>query len=255
MGYYLGLRLTTMPILLYFYFGQTRNWLAGYCFNFYFYTYWLVYFASAVLLFFVCVEIFRSTLSAFSGLQRLGTIAFHWVALASAILSLPTIPLEHPWTLMLTHTAYRLMRSVSIMELCLLAFLCLSMNALRLSIREIVFGLALGFGIVSSSDFLAALLWSRWASTTDSYQFVTESLLLLSLVVWITYAVLPEQVRKPVILPTHSIILRWNEIASALGHTGTQVSVQPSEGFVLTDVEKVVETVLNRKLKNRESET
>jgi hypothetical protein len=56
-------------------------------------------------------------------------------------------------------------------------------------------------------------------------------------------------------VPAHSTILRWNEIATALGHTGTQVAVQPAEGFALTDVERALEGVLARNLKNRESET
>jgi hypothetical protein len=52
------------------------------------------------------------------------------------------------------------------------------------------------------------------------------------------------------------MLFRWNEIASALGHTGTQVAVQqPASGFFLSDVEKVVEDVLTRNLKGRESET
>ena len=56
-------------------------------------------------------------------------------------------------------------------------------------------------------------------------------------------------------MPANSTIYRWNEIASALGHTGTQVAVQqPANGFFLTDVEKVVEKVLTRNLKGRESE-
>ncbi len=42
-----------------------------------------------------------------------------------------------------------LMRSVSVLELCLLAFLCLSMNALRLTVRDLSFGIALGFGMMS----------------------------------------------------------------------------------------------------------
>jgi hypothetical protein len=57
-------------------------------------------------------------------------------------------------------------------------------------------------------------------------------------------------------MPANSTIYRWNEIASALGHTGTQVAVQqPSNGFFLTDVERVVEKVLARNLKDRESES
>ena len=66
---------------------------------------------------------------------------------------------------------------------------------------------------------------------------------------------LPEPARRPVVMPAHSPILRWNEIASALGHTGTQVTVRPTEGFVLTEVERAVEGVLHRNLKKRESET
>ena len=50
------------------------------------------------------------------------------------------------------------MRSVSILELCLLAFLCLSMNALRLSVRDMAFGISLGFGLISANDFIVSLL-------------------------------------------------------------------------------------------------
>jgi hypothetical protein len=49
-----------------------------------------------------------------------------------------------------------------------------------------------------------------------------------------------------VVMPVNSAIYRWNEIASALGHTGTQVAVQHSNSFFLTDVEKVVDKVLTR---------
>jgi hypothetical protein len=45
--------------------------------------------------------------------------------------------------------AFGLMRSVSVLELCLLGFLCLSMNALRLSVRDLAFGISLGFGVMS----------------------------------------------------------------------------------------------------------
>jgi hypothetical protein len=84
---------------------------------------------------------------------------------------------------------------------------------------------------------------------------VSESLILVALGSWITYCALPEPARQPVVMPASSTIYRWNEIASALGHTGTQVAVQqPANSFFLTDVENVVDKVLNRNLKNRESE-
>ena len=74
--------------------------------------------------------------------------------------------------------------------------------------------------------------------------------------IWISYCAAPVAARKPLMMPANSTIYRWNEIASALGHTGTQIAVQQqASSFFLTDVEKVVEKVLTRNLKGRESET
>jgi hypothetical protein len=254
MGVYLALRVVSMPVFLVLFYGQTRQWFNGHSSNMYFYFYWVVYIASAVLLFFVCIEVFRSALSAFSGLQRLGTVAFRWAALVSVIMSLSTFSFERSRALMITHIATGLMRSVSILELCLLAFLCLSMNALRLSVRDMAFGISLGFGLMSSNDFIVGALLARNTSLTEPLQFVGESLSLVTLGIWITYAALPEPARQPLVMPVNSTILRWNEIASVLGYTGTQVAVQPAGGFVLTDVERVAERMPSRSLRSRESE-
>jgi hypothetical protein len=134
--------------------------------------------------------------------------------------------------------------------LCLLAFLCLSMNALRLSVRDLAFGIALGFGVMAANDFVTVSMIPRFASLTAPLQFVYEAVILFSLSTWVAYCALPEPARKPMVMPVNSTIYRWNEIASALGHTGKE----PANSFFLTDVENVVERVLNRNLKRRESE-
>jgi hypothetical protein len=255
MGGYLALHLASMPILLFLFYGQARHWFNDSCSFYYFYLYWTVYIVSAILLFFVCIEVFRSALSGFSGLQRLGTVVFRWAALVSAIVSLSTVTFEHYDSFILTSIAYRLMRSVSILELCLLAFICLSMNALRLSVRDMAFGIALGFGLVSANDFVVVSLLSRNPSPTDPLQFVYESVILAALGIWITYCALPEPVRQPVLMPANSFILRWNEIALALGHTGTRVAVEETaNGFFLADAERDAEKMLMMNLKGRESE-
>jgi hypothetical protein len=254
MSIYLALRVVSTPVLLAILYVQSQPWGKTYYYV-YFFAYWAVYIASAALLFFVCIEVFRSALSAFPGLMRFGIVVFRWAALASIIVSFSSISFAHRGILIIPDLAYGLMRSVSILELCLLAFLCLSMNALRLPLRDISFGLSLGFGLMSSNDFIFASLTSRYSSLTAPLQFVYESVLLFAIGTWITYCALPEPVRKPLMMPVNSTIYRWNEIASALGHTGTQVAVQqPANSFFLTDVERVVEKVLNRSLKDRESE-
>jgi hypothetical protein len=257
MSYYLILRAISTPLLLLVLEAQSQPWgrefHAGRIYGLGFFA---TYFASAVLLFFICIEVFRSALSAFPGISKLAVVIFRWAAVVSVIVSLTSISYAQRGIYLIADVSYGLMHSVSVLELCLLAFLCLSMNALRLTVRDLSFGIALGFGLMCSGDFIVASWSSRIASLADPLQFLYESVILLTLAVWLIYCILPEPTRKPVLMPASSTIYRWNEIASALGHTGTKVAVQqPANSFFLSDVERVVEKVLARNMKGREIET
>jgi len=254
MSGYLALRVASMPVLLGLLYLQGRpNGNPEFFYPLYFYAYWAVFVASAVTLYFVTFEIFRSVLSAFTGLLRLGTMVFRWAALVSLIASLATVSYTHVSVMLIPEIAYALMRSVSILELCLLGFLCLCLNALRLSVRDLAFGIGLGFGLMSANDFIFTALNTATSSLNTPLQFAYQSVILLSLGTWLAYCALPEPASKPVVMPANSTIYRWNEIAAALGH-GTQVAVQqPANSFFLTDVERVVEKVLTRNLQGNES--
>ncbi len=261
MGAYLALRIVSTPVLSLLLLGQSGHLVATHGFEVgsaqsYFLIYWADYTASAVLLYFICMEVFRSALSAMPGLQKLGIVIFRWAVLVSVIVTISSVSFAHRGVLIIPDIAMPLMRSVSVLELCLLAFLCLSMNALHLSVRDMAFGIALGFGVMAANDFVTLSMMSRLTSLTTPLQFAYETVILCSLGTWVAYCALPEPVRKPMVVPVNSTIYRWNEIASALGHPGTQVAVQqPANSFFLTDVENVVEKVLSRNLKRRESES
>jgi hypothetical protein len=255
MAAYLALRLASAPVLFLLVLENARVQSLSSSMA-YFFVFWSIYIASAVMLFFICIEVFRSALSAFAGLMKFGIVIFRWAVLASAIVTFSTLSLSHRGILIIPDVANGLMHSVSILELCLLAFLCLCMNALRLSTRDLAFGISLGFGVMAANDFVATSVISHNAALTAPMQFIYQSLILVALSIWVTYCAVPEPARKPVVMPANSTVYRWNEIASALGHTGTQVAVQqPANSFFLTDVEKVVDKVLNRNLKGRESES
>lgn len=259
MGSYLALRVVSTPLLSLLLMGQASAapQLHRICEQVYFFLFWTVYVLSAVLLFFVCMEVFRSALSSLPGLMRFGIVIFRWAAVVSLIVTFSSLSYSRRVLLSIPGVALSLMRSVSLIEICLLAFLCLCMNALRLSVRDMAFGIALGFGMMSANDFVTISLMNRNAGLTTPLQFVYESIILVALGIWIAYASLPEPARRPVLMAANSTIYRWNEIASALGHPGTQVAMQPANGFFLTDVEKVVEKVLSRSatMKGRESES
>jgi hypothetical protein len=261
MAAYLAMRVVANPVLSLLLLGRSgqlshsRQFMID-CWQGYFFTWWAVNVASAILLYFICMEVFRNALSAMPGLQKLGVVIFRWAALVSFIVTISSVPFAHRGVLIIPDISIPLMRSVSLLELCLLAFLCLSMNALRLSVRDMAFGISLGFGVMATNDFVNMVLISRYTSLTAPMQFVYEGVILVSLATWVIYCALPEPARKPMVVPVNSTIYRWNEIASALGHTGTQVAVpQPANSFFLTDVENVVEKVLSRNLKRRESES
>lgn len=257
MSIYLGLRAISTPILVLLLREWSQPWGRDFHLGqIYYFDFFATYIASAVLLFLICIEVFRSALAAFPGIAKLTIVIFRWAAAVSVIVSLTSISYAHRGIYIIADVSYGLMHSVSVLELCLLAFLCLSMNALRLTVRDLPFGIALGFGLMCSGEFVLAAWSSRLTSPNDPVQFVYESLVLGTLAVWMVYSILPEPPLKPVLMPASSTIYRWNEIASALGHTGTQVAVQqPANSFFLSDVERVVEKVLARNMKGRESET
>ena len=254
MAAFIGLHVVAVPALALLLLLMRRPDMQS-LFVWYFFGYHAVYIVSAVLILFICVELFRSTMAAFSGLLKIGVVIFRWVALVSLILAFSSIPFQHRDALLLPDIGNGMMRSVSLLELCLLAFLFLSMNALGLAIRDFPIGMALGFGIMMGNDLIAATLLNSNTPMNSPIELLYQALVLVYLGVWITYCLLPSRAARPVVLLASSAIYRWNEIALALGHTGTKIAPQQaSNGFFLTDVELVVEKVLNRNLKDQKSE-
>jgi hypothetical protein len=255
MGTYLGLRVFSAPILFVLMTGSLRTHSASWYISYFLFS-WAVYISSAGLIFFICMEVFRTALAGLSGLMRFGLVIFRWAVVVSLIVTFANTSFAHRGMMILPDIGLGLMRSISILELCLLAFLVLSMNALQIPMRSMAFGIAFGFGLISADEFIASSLFSHNAAMTAPLQFVYEAVVLLAFGLWIAYAFLPQVERKPIVVPVNSPIYRWNEIATALGYTGTQVAVQqPTNGFFLTDVENVVERVLARNLKKNESKT
>jgi hypothetical protein len=257
MGAYLALRVVSTPLLTML---LTSHWysseqLSTPLAQAYFFVYWAVYIVSAVLLFFVSMEVFRSALSSLPGLMRFGIVIFRWAALLSLVVTFSSVSVWHRGIIAIPDIATGLMRSVSLLELCLLAFLCLAMNALRLSARDVAFGIALGFGVMAANDFIVVSFMNSTTPLTSPLQFVYQSVVLASLGTWVAYAAMPAMAPRPVVMAANSTIYRLNEIANALGHPVPQIAVQQSNGFFLTDVEKVVEKVLSRSLKGAETES
>ena len=221
----------------------------------YFVLVWASCILSSILLFLGCLDVYRQAMAPLQGLARMGTTIFRWAAFASLLITATTLTSISSGPHMIMQIGVQLMRCTSTAELCLLALLVLSMNAIGLSLRSRPFGIALGLGMTALIDCAQSITAGMSVGTSTWFPVVVESFTFITLGLWITYSALPEPSRKTITVRADSAIYKWDQIASALGHKGTQVAVQPAPSFFLVDVEKVVERAFVRTLKGKESES
>ncbi|MGC1360376.1 MAG: hypothetical protein WA826_04310 [Silvibacterium sp.] len=219
----------------------------------YYYGYWACYAIGAVAIFFVLQEIFKTLMDPLPGLQRLGLLAFRWVSVASIVIVLATTVLPSHRAansdVFLATLGVQLMRCISILEICLLAFLALSVHSLGRSFRSRVFGIGLGFGLEAAAALISSALLAKHSAIWSLGNSVLETAAIGTLLVWSTYFLLPEphEERSPITLPVTSPLIRWNEIAGALGQRAPHVALgATSSAFFLKDVEQVVDKFLTK---------
>ena len=214
----------------------------------YFYTYWPLYTLNAIAIFFVIREIFCHVTEPVPGIRRFGLLAFNWVALISGIISISSsLPLKGLGAGMMS-IGFQLMRCVSILELCLLAFLALFIHSLGRSFRSLAFGIALGFGMQAAIELIVSIVASRSPVLDTNLNIALQVVITGVLGGWLVYFALPEPAaeREAIALPVSSPLIRWNEIANALGHSTPHVAVGQSGASFLKDVEQVVDKVLTK---------
>jgi hypothetical protein len=252
---YLCVRAVTAVIVEFLRFGPLLASPLTYT-KMYFIVEWSSYLISAILLFLSCLDVYRQAMAPLPGLVRMGTTVFRWVAIASLLVTATTLTSITFGPQALVQIGLQMMRCVGTAELCLLAFLVLSMKAIGLSPRSRPFGMALGLGMMAAADSIESTMAAMHLTMSPAMQIIFECTSVLTLGLWIAYSALPEPARKPITVAVNSAIYKWDQIATALGHRGTQVALPPTApSFFLVDVEKVVERAFVRTLKGKESES
>jgi hypothetical protein len=140
----------------------------------------------------------------------------------------------------------QMMRCVSVMELCLLAFLALSIHSLGRSLRSRLFGVGLGFGVQAATELIFSAIPSSCPGLISFSNFAQQAVASLVLVTWAVYffAREPQAERSMIVLPPSSMLARWNALAKGLGQMPEPVMAGAPTGFFLQDIEGVVDRVL-----------
>jgi hypothetical protein len=254
MATYLVVRLVSLAYLqgVYYFGGDVTGTTDSMAYEAYFYGFWITYVAISVSIFFVVQEVFKRVMEPVPGLRRLGLMAFRWISVVSIVVAVGAVALPNA---LAEHTdnankigpvCVQMMRCVSVMELCLLAFLALSVHSLGRSFRSRLFGLGVGFGLQAAADLVYSAIPARCPGLISAANFIDQTMTLLVLVTWTVYflAPEPEAERNLIVLPPQSMLARWNALAKGLGQMPEPVAAGAPTGFFLQDIEGVVDRVL-----------
>jgi hypothetical protein len=252
--------LTQFRLLASFLIFQTLNnvvrFLALHYSSFSSWTYYSVYWVGTAMsdMFAIAVlyEVFCAAFKPFAGLQDLAKLVFKWAAVSIIMIGFAVFALNpsnmtarYSWIAIGVNDFERI---VCIMECALLMFLYLGSDHLGFSKRNRVFGFALGFG---TQSFFQLIIYSFLANAHPSkipfYTHLLPVVSFFSLLIWTAYLIQPEPARESLHIPVTSPLLRWNEVALALGHSGGHVALMNSEPFMPT-VERMVEQVMQKEM-------
>jgi len=204
----------------------------------------------------VLYELFCAAFKPFAGLQDLAKIVFKWAAGAVLFIGLiaffsnPTSTAGPPYR-WLSNSVHDFERIVDVMEFALMIFLFVGSQHLGLTMRNRIFGFALGFGFFAGCKLVIyiALITSH-VSKIPLWSQLLPTAYFISLLMWVGYLLKPEPERESLHIPVTSPLLRWNEVALQLGHSGGKVALLNPEPF-LPQVDRMVERVLQRQIVER----
>jgi hypothetical protein len=144
---------------------------------------------------------------------------------------------------LLLASAQVLMRSQSVLALCMLTFLAFASNTLGVPFRSRIFGVTFGLGMISVSNLVISAFFGHQTSLINTPNLVHQVVELSAIAVWAGYFVQPEPARRLVTMPVTSPLMRWNDVAQTLGNPAGQVAVSYPPSF-MTDVFDLVENVM-----------
>jgi hypothetical protein len=158
----------------------------------------------------VLYELFLHTFSNYTIVERWGKALFRWSAAILLLVGVGLAAYTGSYGPRLIFVTQLLNRTVSILQCGLLIALFVFAAHLGLSWRSRTFGIALGVGILASTDLAASAIRSQTGLT---YHLPLDYMVMVashcSVVIWIIYLYAPERSYVPKALPHHDLET-WN---------------------------------------------
>lgn len=180
--YYTILSVVNEPIL----FLAQRN-----SYTLYYYGYYVSIALTTLISFAVLNEIFQNAFRPYEALRDLSVILFRWSALVILLVAGMWAVTSSPQEGALTNALLLAQRSVRLMQCGLVFFLLLFSEYLGISRRNLLFGIALGFGLFASVNMLFVSAISHTGVVHVSVlRWANSAAYNLSVLIWLGYAAL-----------------------------------------------------------------
>lgn len=178
----------------------------------YFYIYWSLEILDAFLSLLVIQEIFSVVLAEYESLKSLGEMLFRWGTLLIVIVTVFTASAAPGADSdRLVAGLVVLQRSVGLVETGLLLLLFLFCHWFGLSWRDHVFGIALGFGMMSSLVLAAGSIRTHFGLQAGKlYEYVNPASYTLAVIIWAVYVLVPERSHVTDRLEGAEQLREWN---------------------------------------------
>lgn len=184
-----------------------RNWVN------YYYVYWTVQALSVVVSFAVLLEIFRGAFRPYEALRDLSIILFRWCALVVLLLAGMWVITSWRGNQIdnITNAIYLVDRSVRLMQCGLVLFMLLFSEYLGISRRNVLFGIAVGFGFFAAVNMLVMTALSHQSFLTkSSLSRISAGAYTASMLIWLAYSAFPATVRSGAKQPAEAT-QKWDQ--------------------------------------------
>ncbi len=174
----------------------------------YVYVYWVTGALGVGLALCVIYEIFASVFRPYESLRDLGSTLFRWAALVmvlvAAIMAInggQSVPNQ------IMSGILTMERSVRVMQCGLVLFLFLFARSFGLTIRNHLFGIAVGFGVFAAVELIYVSLLALGIPSNDVLRVLKSSSYDIAVLIWTGYMLSREPARAPALYP---VAERWN---------------------------------------------
>jgi hypothetical protein len=179
----------------------------------YFWTFYALEAIGTVPAFLVINEIFTCALRPYSALKKLSRVLFLWafvvillVAIATAIYA----PGNDPGKILAA--IITLKRTISLVEVGLLVFLCLFIRAFAIPWRHYLFGLTIGFALYRVAELVIMAARAHWGPSLNHFwEWGLVGAYNFTVIVWVSYFVLPRSREIALRNIPGSQLQQWND--------------------------------------------